>query len=281
MASGLVVPGKSHVKGPTDVPLLTSTIYSQFCEQARQRETQTALVVHDHGLRITFAQLLERVDRAALGLHRLGLGKGDRLGVWLPNCSEWLEMQLSTAKLGAILVNINPDYRLPELEYALNLVACKILVMIAKSSTSNYAEMIQALCPELQQGISPLSCARVPSLKYMLMTGGDVIAGVVGYDTLYQDGPVLPELAESCEEPVNIQFTSGTTGKPKASTLTHKGILNNAYFLGLTMHYTAQDVVCVPVPLYHCFGCVMGNLAMLHLAVVWCILQHGSMRFRP
>lgn len=277
-SSGLFSPGVAHAKGPEDVPLLTSTIYSEFVEKARRLGPKPALVLHDRNLCWSFDELLAKVESAGIGLSELGIVKGDRLGVWLPNVGEWLVMQLTTAKLGVILVNINPDYRLPELEYALNLVDCKVLVMIPQFLHSNCCDMIQVLCPELQEGAASLFSVRVPSLRHVIMLGFDeVISGTTHFESLYRSGEEVI-VATSCEEPINIQFTSGTTGHPKASALTHEGILNNAYFLGRTMHYTADDVVCVPVPLYHCFGCVMGNLAMVAFG---CAIVYPTGRFDP
>lgn len=258
--------------------MLTQTIYESFSGHARAQGQRLALVVQHQGVKWSFAELLSRVDRSANGLADLGFRKGDRLSVWMHNNGEWLLMQLATAKLGVILVNVNPDYRLPELEYALNLVGCKGLVMVPKFMQSNATEMIQALCPELEKGTAVLNSARVPSLKYVIMTDGGEKKGMRAFESLYRDAAGKIEIASSCKEPINIQFTSGTTGKPKASVLTHEGILNNGYFLGRTMHYTADDVVCVPVPLYHCFGCVMGNLAM---AAFGCTLVYPSAKFDP
>eukprot|EP00928_Gymnodinium_smaydae_P055207 TRINITY_DN38800_c0_g1_i1.p1 TRINITY_DN38800_c0_g1~~TRINITY_DN38800_c0_g1_i1.p1 ORF type:complete len:603 (-),score=75.86 TRINITY_DN38800_c0_g1_i1:48-1775(-) len=280
MAPGFVAPGDSlaHVKGPEDVPLLSSTIYGAFQAQARRHLQRQALVVHDQNQSWTFASLLRHVDRAAQGFLDLGAERGDRIGVWLLNSGEWLIAQLATAKLGVILVNINPDYKLPELEYALNLVGCKMLIMIPTTPQSDYAKMIQELCPELSGAEKgALQCKRVPALRCVLVAGGDAMPGTIAFEHVYKDGEHT-ELASSCDEPVNIQFTSGTTGKPKATTLTHKGILNNAYFLGRTMRYSERDVVCVPVPLYHCFGCVMGNLSMVAFG---CSLVYPAARFDP
>lgn len=278
LVTGVVTPGLAHAKGAVDVPLLKTPIYGTFLKNAREQAKRTCLVVHDKGLRWSFEEMLNRVDRAANGLAGLGFQRRDRLGVWMPNNAEWLLMQLATAKLGVILANLNPDYRLPELEYALNLVSVKALVMVPAFAQSNAAEMIQNLCPELSEGAPSLTSKRVPSLKYVIMVSdGPASKGMLPFDALYKDG-VLNEAVESSLEPVNIQFTSGTTGKPKASTLTHIGILNNGYFLGKTMKYTPDDVVCVPVPLYHCFGCVMGNLSMVSFG---CTLVYPTGKFDP
>jgi len=275
--SGLVAKGLAHVSGPTDVPLLTSTIYGAFREQATRQGRRQALAVHQQQLRWSFAELLARTDRLAAGLGSLGLGKPDRLGVWMPNNSEWLLMQLACAKLGGILVNVNPDYRLPELEYALNLVSCAALVLVSRSLHSDFAGMVRELCPELRERRGALSCARVPSLRHVVLVGEGDLPGALPFEGLYKDAE-MPEAATSCDEPINIQFTSGTTGKPKATMLTHKNILNNGYFVGRRMNYTADDVVCVPVPLYHCFGCVMGNLPMV---AIGCSLVYPAGRFDP
>lgn len=256
--------GLSHVKGQEFPKLLELTIYAEFVAQVKKQGDKTCLVTCENGKKFSFAELLSRVDQVAQGLLRLDVSKGDRVGVWMPNCSEWLEMQLATAKLGSILVNVNPDFKLPELEYALNLVGCKILAMAPGNAHVNYIEIVQRLCPELasiREG--PVSCGRLPSLKRVVLTGGKSQPGMLLYESLYGHGSGNQELAASCDEAINLQFTSGTTGKPKATTLTHKGLLNNTRFMGATMHLTDKDVVCVPVPLYHCFGSVMGNLMMV------------------
>lgn len=270
------MPGMSHARGSDNVPLLESTIYGEFRRQAQKQLQRTALIVHSSSVKLSYMDLLAGVDQLANGFAKLGLREGSRLGLWMQNCSEWLETQLATAKLAVILVNINPDYRLPELEHALNLVECRVLVMAPTSAHLDYVAMIQELCPELKDTLGPLASKRVPSLKRVVVTES-VIKGMIPFGSLYVPGEIA-EAATSCDEPANIQFTSGTTGKPKASTLTHKGILNNGYFLGQTMHYTADDVVCVPVPLYHCFGCVMGNMAMVAFG---CTLVYPSGKFDP
>ncbi|CAK0877883.1 unnamed protein product [Prorocentrum cordatum] len=232
--------------------------------QAERQADRTALTLHGHQS-FSFAEFLHRVDKVSSGLADLGFAHGDRLGVWMPNRGEWLELQLATAKLGVILVNVNPDYRLPELEYALNLVACKGLVMVPRLS-SDCLGMMQDLCPELASTRGELHSARLPSLRRVVVAGGVAGAGMLEYESLYRAKPAL-EARTTCDDAIN-----------QASTLTHRGILNNAYFLGLTMRYTEQDVVCVPVPLYHCFGCVMGNLSMV---VFGCTLVYPSPRFDP
>mmetsp|Transcript_105362 Transcript_105362/g.328424 ORF Transcript_105362/g.328424 Transcript_105362/m.328424 type:complete len:575 (-) Transcript_105362:266-1990(-) len=276
--SGVVSPGMAHVRGPEDVPLLASTIYGTYRATSRRLPQRAALAVPYQGVRWSHEELLRKVDGAANGLAEIGLERGDRLGVWMPNNAEWLVMQLATAKLGVILVNVNPDYRLPELEYALNLVGVKALVLVPRLLQSDYVQMILELCPELRQGgADGLASARVPSLSRVILAGGGEVPGLLPFDSLYRSGE-RGEAAESCHEPVNIQFTSGTTGHPKASTLTHRNILNNGYFLGRTMRYTENDAVCVPVPLYHCFGCVMGNLAMVTFG---CPVVYPAPRFDP
>lgn len=267
----------AHVKGPEDVTLLKSTLYSAFRAQAHQQQERAALIVYESGARFSYKELLEKTDRTANGLYDLGLRKGDRLGVWMPNNAEWLLLQLATAKLGVILVALNPAYRLRELKYALNLVGCKAIALVERAATSNYVEMVQALCPEMKNGSTTIESQDVPALKHVILVGEGQFPAMIPFESLYKDGETV-EAAESPDEPINIQFTSGTTGYPKASTLTHTGILNNGYYVGAACHLTAEDILCVPVPLYHCFGCVMANLAMVTHG---CTMVYPSGRFDP
>jgi fatty-acyl-CoA synthase len=196
--------------------------------------------VRHQDVSMTYAELGEAVDRAARALAGLGLRKGDRVGIWAPNCAEWVVTQFATAKLGVILVNVNPAYRTTELAYALRQSGCRVLVSAPSFKTSDYRAMIEEVRHDL------------PDLEHVLFIG----------DGLFEDAPAEVEWPELDPfEPINIQYTSGTTGSPKGATLSHSNILNNGFFVGEYCNYTEQDRVCIPVPFYHCFGMVMGNLA--------------------
>jgi fatty-acyl-CoA synthase len=234
------------------------------------------LIVHQQGIAWTWTELAEQVEAFAAGLVGLGLQPGDRIGIWSPNNAEWVITQFATAKAGLILVNINPAYRLSEVEYALNKVGCKALVTATRFKTSDYIGMINTLAPELPTARpGELHAKRLPALRSVIQIGGDD-AGTFAFDKVAHHGRQvdrqrLRELASllQFDDPINIQFTSGTTGQPKGATLTHHNILNNGYFIGEMMHYTDQDKVCVPVPMYHCFGMVIGVLAcMTHGAAI-------------
>jgi fatty-acyl-CoA synthase len=199
---------------------------------------------------------------------KLGLNKGDRVGIWGPNSPEWILTQFATARLGLILVNINPAYRLSELEYALNKVGCRAIVIAEKFKTSNYVEMIQALAPELAaKGPGRLVAAKLPALEIVIQMGGAPAPGMLAFSEVASgadaaDVAALEAISASLSpnDAINIQFTSGTTGLPKGATLTHRNIVNNARFVVETMHFRPADRLCVTVPLYHCFGMVLGAL---------------------
>ena len=237
----------------------------------RAGATGPALIACQQGVRWSCRELGEKVDAFAAGLIALGLKPGERIGIWSPNNAEWVVTQFATAKAGLILVNINPAYRLAELEYALNKVGCRALVTATSFKTSDYVGMINTLAPELRHARpGHLDAAKLPSLRIVIQIGGDTVPGAIPFDSVYEKGgdaerARLTELAGilQFDEPINIQFTSGTTGLPKGATLTHHNILNNGYFLGEAMPYTEQDKVCIPVPMYHCFGMVIGNLACM------------------
>ncbi len=248
----------SHVKGPTDTPLFAGTIGDALHAAARRWPARQALVSHHQNIRLSYAELLARSQSLALGLLQLGLKPGDRVGIWAPNCTEWTITQFGTALAGLILVNINPDYRPRELEYALNKVGCKALILARKSKFSNYVDMVRTLVRE----------NRVPDLQKMVLIGAGQEDGFYLFDELVSAGKKedvahLEQIQASLTpyDPINIQFTSGTTGAPKGATLTHRNILNNAYFTGQAQNMGPDDKLCIPVPLYHCFGMVMGSLA--------------------
>ncbi|HET6705434.1 AMP-binding protein [Amycolatopsis sp.] len=240
----------SYASGTSDVPLLGDTIGGNFDRTVAAAPDREALVDVPTGRRWTYAQLRADVDALALGLLEIGVAKGDRVGIWAPNTAEWTLLQYATAKIGAILVTINPSYRTHELEYVLKQAGISVLVSARAFKTSDYAGMIEEVrgnCPELR--------------SVVLIGSGE-------WDLLLEAGRggdparlAQAQAALSPDDPINIQYTSGTTGFPKGATLSHHNILNNGYFVGALCGYTADDRVCIPVPVYHCFGMVMGNLA--------------------
>jgi fatty-acyl-CoA synthase len=261
----------SYVCGISDAPLLGETIGRALDRAAARWGDRAALVSPSHNVRWTWKEFAERADALAAGFLALGLQRGERIGIWSLNRPEWTLTQFAAAKAGLILVTINPAYRLTELEFALHKVGCVAIVTATAFKTSNYMEMINTLVPELA-GSEPgrLRAAKLPQLRHVIQIGGPKCAGTIAFDEVARMGGVrhreqLAALAEilQFDDAINIQFTSGTTGSPKGVTLTHHNILNNGYFLGRTMKLTERDRICIPVPLYHCFGMVIGNLASL------------------
>ncbi len=265
---------ESYAKGATDVPLIEWTIGSFFDAMVERQPEREALVSRHEGKRYTYRELQTEANRLASALLRLGLAQGDRVGIWSHNNAPWVLMQLATARIGVILVNINPAYRVAELEYALNKVDCKALVMMAQFRTSDYVGMVRELAPELDRAVpGALASQRLPHLRAVAWIdspgeGGEQ-PGMLRFSALLASGdPNDPRIAQAGRtlrpiDPINIQFTSGTTGFPKGATLTHRNILNNGFFIGECMKLTPADRLCIPVPLYHCFGMVLGNLACL------------------
>ncbi|WP_345794095.1 AMP-binding protein [Thauera sp. JM12B12] len=261
----------SYVHGASDKQLIGQTIGRFFDDACARHAEREALVVRHQNVRLTYAQLKSRVDALACGLMRLGLAPGDRIGIWSQNNMEWALTQFATAKAGLVLVNINPAYRRAELEYALNKVGCRALVLSPAFKTSNYLEMIADLAPELghcEPGL--LRSHRLPSLEMVIRMGADSSPGMLNFDDLLrapsrEELTALAVLSEKLQfdDPINIQFTSGTTGHPKGATLSHHNILNNGFFVGEAIKLVPGDRLCIPVPLYHCFGMVMGNLGCL------------------
>ena len=270
----------SYVHGASNVALIGETIGCHFDRTVMHWGDRPALIVRQQGIRWSYRELGAKVDAFAAGLLALGLQPGERIGIWSPNSAEWVVTQFATAKAGLILVNINPAYRLAELEYALNKVGCRALITATSFKTSDYVGMINTLAPELRHARpGHLDAAKLTSLKMVIQIGDITEPGMIPFESVYGMGSAadraqLAELAGRLQfdEAINIQFTSGTTGLPKGATLTHHNILNNGFFLGEAMGYTEQDKVCIPVPLYHCFGMVIGNLA--------CI-THGSAMVLP
>jgi fatty-acyl-CoA synthase len=258
----------SYVHGAASVPLIGETIGANFDRAVARWGDRSALVVRQQGVRWSYRELGEKVDAFAAGLVALGLQPGERVGIWSPNNAEWVITQFATAKAGLILVNINPAYRLSELEYALNKVGCRALITATSFKNSDYVGMVNALAPELCTALpGQLRAARLPTLEMVIQIGGPAAPGAIPFDSvsgmaaqshharLVELGPKL-----QFDDAINIQFTSGTTGAPKGATLTHHGILNNGFFIGEAMKLTHEDRLCIPVPLYHCFGMVLGNL---------------------
>ena len=241
--------GLSHAIGPTDEPLLEGTIGDDLHATARQHADREALVVPHQDVRWTYAELDQRVDELARALVASGFERGDRIGIWAPNCSEWVLVQYTTARIGVILVNINPAYRTHEVRYALQQSGCRGLVAATEFKTSDYVAMVDEVRPDL------------PDLEQV------VHLGTAAWTELLARAADVPlERVREIEaqldpaDPINVQYTSGTTGFPKGATLSHRNILNNGYFVSEGCRYTHEDRVCIPVPFYHCFGMVMGNL---------------------
>jgi fatty-acyl-CoA synthase len=262
---------ESKVTGATEPALLQSTISAALDQAAAQWGTRDALIVRHQDIRWSYADLKREVDAFAAGLLALGLEPGDRIGIWAPNCVEWVVTQFATAKAGLILVNINPAYRVTELEYALNKVACTTLITAARFKTSDYIEMLEDLAPELSASAAgALQAQKLPQLRTIIRLGEEATPGTYNFGQIAAmagpgDAARLEEVAATLDpdDAINIQFTSGTTGFPKGATLSHLNILNNGYFVGAAMDFTEQDRLCIPVPLYHCFGMVMGSLTCI------------------
>jgi len=261
----------AYVSGASARPLIGQTIGARFDQACAGAPDRLALIVRSQGIRWTYAELKARVDALAAGLLTLGLEPGDRVGVWAPNCAEWTLTQFATAKAGLILVTVNPAYRTTEAEYALNKVGCKALVTAVRHKTSDYLGMLRELAPELATTRpGALASARLPALKLVVTVGEEVHAGCLPFDAVGSAGSAAERdrldaigRALQFDDPINIQFTSGTTGFPKGATLSHHNILNNGYFVGEAIALQPGEKLCIPVPLYHCFGMVMGNLACL------------------
>ena len=259
----------SYVHGAHDTPLIGATIGAHLAAIAARFGANEALVVPHQNVRWTYAEFDARVTRLAAGLVRLGLVPGDRVGIWSPNCAEWVLTQFATARAGLIMVNINPAYRRSELEYALDKVGCAALILASSFKSSDYLAMLADVVPELRTARpGQLRSARLPALAHVIRLGPGQTGGMWNFDAVAaaatdDDIARLATLARDLQfdDPVNIQFTSGTTGAPKGATLTHHNILNNGFFIGEAMRLTERDRLCIPVPLYHCFGMVLGNLA--------------------
>ena len=237
--------GISYVHGPSLTPLIGETIGANFDRIVVSDPEREALVVRDQDVRWTYAELGARVDRLARAFVATGLRPGDRMGIWAPNCAEWVLVQYASAKAGVILVNINPAYRTSELEYVLNQSGCRVLIAARAFKSSDYVEMVEEVAPR---------CEALERTVFLDLADWEELLAAG------EPGLSLPTGLQF-DDPINIQYTSGTTGFPKGATLTHHNILNNGFFIGEMCRYTSEDRVCIPVPFYHCFGMVLGNLA--------------------
>ena len=239
----------SSDSGPTAVPLLEETIPENLARTVAEHAERDALVSVEQGLRFTYAEFSDEVDLLARGLMGIGVGKGDRVGIWSPNYAEWVLVQYATARIGAILVTINPAYRSSELEYVLKQSGISVLVAVESFMTSDYRSMIEEVWD------------RVPTERVIYIHTSDWDDTLEAAEAVSAQQLDAPTVQLDPGDAINIQYTSGTTGFPKGATLSHRNILNNGYFIGEACKYTAADRVCIPVPFYHCFGMVLGNLA--------------------
>ena len=262
--------GVSYVRGASDAPLSDATIGEFLGATATQFPDRLAVVFREQGIRWTWREFSDEVDVLAAGLLGLGIATGDRVGIWSPNRVEWLMTQFATARIGAILVNINPAYRLTELEYALNKSGCVALIAAPQFKTSMYLDMLRTVAPELEKSEpGELHAASLPQLRTVVRMGDTPTPGTLTFCELIEKGRVSLDPAAldaraamlSAGDAINIQFTSGTTGHPKGATLTHRNVVNNARYIARAMRLTENDSLCIPVPLYHCFGMVLSVLA--------------------
>jgi fatty-acyl-CoA synthase len=260
----LVTLTASLVRGASTPPLIEHTIGAALALAAERWGEREALVSVEQGVWLSFAELLAQADGVAAGLLALGLVPGDRIGIWAPNCVEWTVTQFAAARAGLILVTINPAYRVSEAEFAINQVGLTALVLAERFKTSDYGAMLREMAP------GPLPSERLPTVHHVIQIGGVPAAGWLAFDAVAglarsADRDRLAAIGDTLDNrsAANIQFTSGTTGLPKGATLSHRNILNNGYFVGMAQGLTAEDRIAIPVPLYHCFGMVMGNLASI------------------
>jgi fatty-acyl-CoA synthase len=260
---------KSYVSGSSTAPVIGSTIGDLFDRVAEQVAEGEALVSRHQNIRYTYRQLWEMVNRLARGLIALGIQKGDRVGIWSPNNAEWVLTQFATPKVGCILVNINPAYRTSELEFALKQSGISTVIIAPRFKTSDYRAMLAEVCPELTGSrAGEIRSVDLPELRTVIVLGDERLAGTYAWadvmsmaDRVGDEELADRQAQQQFDDPINIQYTSGTTGFPKGATLSHHSILNNGYFIGEKMRFSPKDRLCIPVPFYHCFGMVLGNLA--------------------
>ncbi|WP_042705783.1 AMP-binding protein [Methanomicrobium mobile] len=270
----------SYASGLSDVPLIGETIGEMLERIAREYPDNEALVSIDQGIRWKYSEFLEKVDELALALMSLDVKKGDRVAIWAMNYAQWVLVQFATAKCGAIMVNINPAYRSFELEYALRQSEIHTLILQGRFKDSDYVGMFYEACPDaIEAQPGRISSEKFPFLRNVVFMGDISYNGMYTWDEFIAKGHSLDkeELKErekmlSFDDPVNIQYTSGTTGYPKGVVLTHHSVLNNGYTIGSGMGFTSKDRLCIPVPFYHCFGMVLSNMA--------CV-THGSTMIIP
>lgn len=269
MANGVLPEdGTAHVRGDSAPPLIDLTIPALLADTVARYGDREAAVFPAQGIRWTWREFATRVDALAGGLMRAGLERGDRLGVWAPNRFEWLLAQFATARIGVILVNINPAYRVFELEFALRKTGCKAMILSERFRSSDYIGMVRDVAPELAASApGALSAGDLPMLRTVVTCGEDPHPGCYRFAEIEAMGATTPagtldavSAGLDPHDPINIQFTSGTTGLPKGATLTHHNIVNNANFVTHAMRFSEADRLCIPVPFYHCFGMVMGTL---------------------
>jgi fatty-acyl-CoA synthase len=261
----------SYTNGTSDTPLLGLTIGDMFDQTVEKFPDHPALISRQQNIRLTYRELQTQVNQCAKGLLHMGFQKGQRIGIWSPNRAEWCITQFATSKIGVILVNINPSYRLHELEYALKQSGCSAIVISPAFKTSDYTEMITTLAPELARcEPGQLKAAKLPDLTTVIRMSSEKIPGMFSWNELMEMGASISDeqlndrqRQQEFDDPINIQYTSGTTGFPKGATLSHHNILNNGYFMARLQNFTHKDRLCIPVPLYHCFGMVMGNLGCI------------------
>jgi fatty-acyl-CoA synthase len=260
---------KSYASDASPKPLLGYTVGEMLDTIVSHYPHGEALVSRHQGVRYTYRELGQAVEEMARALIALGIAKGDRVAIWSQNNAEWVVTQFATGKIGAIMVNINPAYRIPELEYALNQSESKILILSPSYRTSNYVEMMRQVVPELADAEDgEIDSGRLPALKTLVTIGEEEHEGFLSWSRLMErstdiskDDLHTRQSELQFDDPINIQYTSGTTGLPKGATLTHHNIVNNGFFIGEAMGFTHTDRLCIPVPFYHCFGMVLGNLA--------------------
>ncbi|KIN14769.1 AMP-binding protein [Vreelandella titanicae] len=261
----------SYSSSMADKPLLGMTIGDKFDQIATQYAENDALIVLHQNIHWSYRQLQEEVNRCARALLSIGVNKGDRVAIWAPNCSEWTLTQFATAKIGAILVNINPSYRTHELEYALNQSGARFLVTANNFKSSDYSAMLYELAPELKaSNDGELKSQKLPDLECIINLSSEKLSGMWRWSDLMKEANKVSQTdvddlqaTLQFDDAINIQYTSGTTGFPKGATLSHHNILNNGFFVAESMGFTSEDRLVIPVPLYHCFGMVMGNLGCM------------------